>query len=107
MKILQRRGWEKATKAIDARIAQRSGQYTRWVTTLSVFFYDQMALYNVTMYYTTATRTLSSANVEKHLNDCGLSPEFSTHYRMGALSGGQKVKGDISTSIGFGNYFSY
>jgi len=65
VKILQRRGWEKAAKAIDARIAQRSGQYTR---------------------------TLSSANVEKHLNDCGLSPEFSTHYRMGALSGGQKVK---------------
>ena len=28
-KTLQRRGWEKAAKAIDARIAQRSGQYTR------------------------------------------------------------------------------
>lgn len=65
IKTLQRRGWEKAAKAIDARIAQRSGQYTR---------------------------TLSSANVEKHLNDCGLAPEFSTHYRMSALSGGQKVK---------------
>ena len=65
IKTLQRRGWEKAAKAIDARIAQRSGQYTR---------------------------TLSSANVEKHLNDCGLAPEFGTHYRMSALSGGQKVK---------------
>jgi elongation factor 3 len=40
-------------------------------------------------------RTLSSANVEKHLNDCGLSPEFGTHYRMSALSGGQKVKGQM------------
>jgi len=65
IKTLQRRGWEKAAKAIDARIAQRSGLYIR---------------------------TLSSANVEKHLDDCGLAPEFATHYRMSALSGGQKVK---------------
>jgi len=65
VKILARRGWEKATKAIDARIAQRSGLYIR---------------------------TLSSANVEKHLGDCGLEAEFATHYRMSALSGGQKVK---------------
>jgi elongation factor 3 len=72
IKILQRRGWEKATKAIDARIAQRSGLYIR---------------------------TLSSANVEKHLNDCGLSPEFATHYRMSALSGGQKVKVVMAASM--------
>lgn len=65
LKLLIRRGWEKAAKAIDARIAQRSGLYIR---------------------------TLSSANVEKHLADCGLAPEFATHYRMSALSGGQKVK---------------
>lgn len=65
LKQLVRRGWEKASKAIDARIAQRSGLYVR---------------------------TLSSANVEKHLSDCGLGPEFATHYRMSALSGGQKVK---------------
>ena len=38
------------------------------------------------------TGTLSSANVEQHLKDCGLDPEFATHYRMSALSGGQKVK---------------
>jgi len=65
LKTLVRQGWEKATKAIDARIAQRAGQYVR---------------------------TLSSANVEKHIQDCGLDPEFATHYRMSALSGGQKVK---------------
>lgn len=64
-RTLQRRGWEKACKAIDARIAQRSGLQLR---------------------------ALSSANVEKHLGDCGLAPEFATHYRIGALSGGQKVK---------------
>ncbi len=66
IKILSRRGWEKATKGIDSRIAQRSGLYIR---------------------------TLSAANVEKHLSDCGLEAEFATHYRMSALSGGQKVKG--------------
>jgi len=65
LKTLERRGWGKAAKAIDARIAQRSGLYVR---------------------------TLSSANVEKHLGDCGLEAEFATHYRMSALSGGQKVK---------------
>lgn len=64
-KTLVKRGWEKACKAVDARIAQRSGQYVR---------------------------TLSSANVEGHLGDCGLEAEFATHYRMSALSGGQKVK---------------
>lgn len=72
IKTLTRRGWEKAAKAIDARIAQRSGLYIR---------------------------TLSSANVEKHLGDCGLSAEFATHYRMGALSGGQKVKVVLAASM--------
>jgi len=65
LKTLAKRGWEKAAKAIDARIAQRAGLYVR---------------------------TLSSANVETHLGDCGLDAEFATHYRMSALSGGQKVK---------------
>jgi len=65
LKTLVKRGWEKGAKAIDARIAQRAGMYVR---------------------------TLSSANVEKHLSDCGLEAEFATHYRMSALSGGQKVK---------------
>jgi len=65
LKVLERRGWGKGCKAIDARLAQRSGLYIR---------------------------TLSSANVEQHLSDCGLEAEFATHYRMSALSGGQKVK---------------
>jgi elongation factor 3 len=72
VKLLERRGWGKACKAIDARIAQRSGLYVR---------------------------TLSSANVEKHLQDCGLEPEFATHYRMSALSGGQKVKVVLAASM--------
>jgi len=64
-KTLKKMGWEKAMKATDMKIAQRAGLYVR---------------------------PLSTKNVEKHLSDCGLDREFGTHYRMSALSGGQKVK---------------
>merc|ERR1711997_728931 len=64
-KTLKKMGWDKAMKAVDLKIAQRSGLYVR---------------------------PLSTKNVEKHLEDCGLKAEFGTHYRMSALSGGQKVK---------------
>jgi len=64
-KTLKKMGWEKAMKAVDLKIAQRAGLYVR---------------------------PLSTKNVEKHLEDCGLDKEFGTHYRMAALSGGQKVK---------------
>ncbi len=64
-KTLKKMGWEKAMKAVDLRIAQRAGLYIR---------------------------PLSTKNVEQHLEDCGLAAEFGTHYRMAALSGGQKVK---------------
>lgn len=64
-KKLEKQGWGKAIKAVDARIAQTTGLYVR---------------------------PLSSSNVEKHLADCGLVAEFATHTRMSALSGGQKVK---------------
>jgi len=71
-KVLNDRGWSKAMKAVDLRIAQRSGLLIR---------------------------TLSSSNVEKHLGDCGLTAEFATHYRMSALSGGQKVKVVIAAAM--------
>jgi len=64
-KTLKKMGWEKAMKAVDLKIAQRAGLYVR---------------------------PLSTKNVESHLADCGLAAEFGTHYRMSALSGGQKVK---------------
>jgi len=60
-KTLKKMGWDKAMKAVDLKIAQRSGLYVR---------------------------PLSTKNVEKHLEDCGLKAEFGTHYRMSALSGG-------------------
>ena len=37
-------------------------------------------------------RPLTNENVEKHLNDVGLEPEYASHFRINALSGGQKVK---------------
>merc|ERR1712176_187224 len=64
-KTLKKMGWDKAIKAVDMKIAQRAGLYVR---------------------------PLSTRNVEKHLEDCVLDREFGTHYRMSALSGGQKVK---------------
>merc|ERR1712157_44342 len=71
-KILKKMGWEKAMKAVDLKIAQRSGL---------------------------CVRPLSSKNVEQHLEDCGLEREFGTHYRMSALSGGQKVKVVLAASM--------
>jgi elongation factor 3 len=71
-KILKKMGWEKAMKAVDLKIAQRSGLYVR---------------------------PLSTKNVEKHLEDIGLQAEFGTHYRMSALSGGQKVKVVIAAAM--------
>jgi len=64
-KTLKRMGWDKSMKAVDLKMAQRAGLFIR---------------------------TLSSKNVEQHLEHCGLSREFGTHHRISALSGGQKVK---------------
>jgi elongation factor 3 len=65
LKTLKKIGWEKACKAVDLKLAQLAGLYIR---------------------------PLSAKNVEEHLEGCGLAREFGTHYRMSALSGGQKVK---------------
>merc|ERR1712019_101923 len=37
--------------------------------------------------------------VETHLGDVGLEPEFATHTRIGALSGGQKVKVVLAAAL--------
>merc|ERR1719384_658200 len=71
-KTLKKMGWDKAIKAVDLKIAQRAGLYVR---------------------------PLSTKNVEKHLEDCGLNREFGTHYRLSALSGGQKVKVVLAAAI--------
>ena len=58
-------GFEKALKHCDERIAAKATQLVR---------------------------PLTQKFVENHLNDVGLEAEFATHTRIGALSGGQKVK---------------
>lgn len=64
-KTLKKMGWEKAMKGVDLKLAQTAGMMVK---------------------------PLSTKNVEEHLEGCGLAREFGTHYRMSALSGGQKVK---------------
>jgi len=71
-KVLKKMGWEKAMKAVDLKLAQLAGMFVK---------------------------PLSTKNVESHLNGCGLAPEFGTHYRMSALSGGQKVKVVIGAAM--------
>eukprot|EP00730_Choanoeca_flexa_P006337 TRINITY_DN12137_c0_g4_i2.p1 TRINITY_DN12137_c0_g4~~TRINITY_DN12137_c0_g4_i2.p1 ORF type:complete len:1001 (+),score=382.81 TRINITY_DN12137_c0_g4_i2:132-3134(+) len=63
--MLEEWGWNKQLKAIDAKVEAREGMFRR---------------------------ALTQDAVEKHLQDVGLEPEYATHTRMGALSGGQKVK---------------
>lgn len=65
-------GFEKHCMSTDQKIAMKSGMYIRPLTT---------------------------NNVEKHLEDVGLDREFGTHYRMNALSGGQKVKVVIGAAM--------
>ncbi|CAB9524963.1 [NU+] prion formation protein 1 [Seminavis robusta] len=64
-KTLKKMGWDKAMKAVDLKLAQLQGVFLK---------------------------PLSTKNVEEHLEHCGLAREFGTHYRISALSGGQKVK---------------
>merc|ERR1712070_398784 len=57
--------YEKVIRMIDAKIAARESMFAR---------------------------PLTQQNVEQHLADTGLEPEYGTHFRINSLSGGQKVK---------------
>lgn len=62
---LEKLGFAKHMKVVDAKVEAREGMYSR---------------------------PLTQDQVELHLEDVGLDREFGTHNRMSALSGGQKVK---------------
>ncbi|KAI0243548.1 translational elongation factor EF-1 alpha [Massospora cicadina] len=62
---LEQWGFSKIVQAFDDKEAARAGLYAR---------------------------PLTSANIQKHLEDVGLEAEFATHSRIRGLSGGQKVK---------------
>jgi len=70
--LLCKNGFEKVLNKLDERIALRA---------------------------TTFARPLTKENVQKHLSDVGLEAEFSTHMRIGALSGGQKVKVVLASAL--------
>jgi len=65
-------GFQKLMRAVDERISSMASQYAR---------------------------PLTAAFVETHLKDVGLEPEFSTHTRIRALSGGQKVKVVLAAAL--------
>eukprot|EP00178_Gracilaria_changii_P014138 TRINITY_DN40129_c0_g1_i1.p1 TRINITY_DN40129_c0_g1~~TRINITY_DN40129_c0_g1_i1.p1 ORF type:complete len:1070 (-),score=243.43 TRINITY_DN40129_c0_g1_i1:3828-7037(-) len=69
---LEKLGWGKAIKTVDEKVASRASAHTM---------------------------PLTSSNVEKHLENCGLDREFGTHCRLGALSGGQKVKVALAAAL--------
>lgn len=64
--------YEKAIRIIDAKILARESMLAR---------------------------PLTSENVEKHLGNVGLEAEYATHFRIGALSDGQKVKVVLGASM--------
>merc|ERR1712127_605793 len=70
--LMIKNGWEKVLKVLDEKIALRATQFAR---------------------------PLTKENVQTHLADVGLAPEFSTHMRIGALSGGQKVKVVLASAL--------
>jgi len=70
--ILIKAGFEKPIKTLDEKLALRATQFQR---------------------------PLTKENVQKHLADVGLAAEFSTHMRIGALSGGQKVKVVLAAAL--------
>eukprot|EP00808_Paulinella_micropora_P004834 g38074.t1 len=71
-KILEKHGWEKVLKEVDQRIATREAMFATPLTT---------------------------QNVQKHCEEVGLEPEFSTHVPLNSLSGGQKVKAVLAASL--------
>lgn len=69
---LESLGWGKAIKSVDEKVASRASAHTM---------------------------PLTASNVERHLENVGLNREFGTHCRLGALSGGQKVKVALAASL--------
>lgn len=69
---LESMGWGKGLKAVDEKVASRASSFAM---------------------------PLTASNVERHLENIGLDREFGTHCRLGALSGGQKVKVALAAAM--------
>ena len=95
----QRKNIEGRKKEYEVKWQNKSYEYNSWIS------YPELIKYNkiydkviriidqkISNKENMASRPLTNENVEKHLCDTGLEAEYATHYRIGALSGGQKVK---------------
>jgi len=83
---------------------QGSSDFTTWVpkSKLEAHGFSKLLKHvddKIAALATQLQRPLTQKFVEQHLNDVGLAPEFATHTRMGALSGGQKVKVVLAASM--------
>ena len=67
----------------EAELVKWSGIYTKVVRMINVKIEAQESVLR---------QPLTESNVERHLKETGLEAEYATHFRIGALSGGQKVK---------------
>jgi len=65
-------GWDKNCKRIDESEAAKAGMFIK---------------------------PLTQRAVEQHIADVGLAPEYGTHFRLNALSGGQKVKVVLASAL--------
>jgi elongation factor 3 len=69
---LTAQGWDKNCKRIDESEAAKAGMFIK---------------------------PLTQRAVEQHIADVGLAPEYGTHFRLNALSGGQKVKVVLASAL--------
>jgi elongation factor 3 len=97
----QRRNIEGRKKEYEYEVkwADKSFEHNSWISANELIKYNKiydkvirMIDQKIANKDNLASRPLTNENVEKHLGDIGLEAEYATHYRIGALSGGQKVK---------------
>ena len=97
----QRREMEGRKKEYEYEVkwADKPFDSNSWLTSVELIKYNKiyekvirMIDQRISNKLNMASRPLTQENVEKHLGDTGLEAEYASHYRIGALSGGQKVK---------------
>ena len=81
----------------EAMYEEKSGRENEWLTRtqLKDMGYEKMVNQKdemIAMESMLGQRKLTTGEIQKHFDGFGLEPQFAQHTRMGALSGGQKVK---------------
>ena len=101
--LLQKVEWKVSGKSVEIEWAGESG-FKSWVlrSKLVTAGFEKVLKHcdeRIAAKATQLVRPLTQKFVEGHLDDVGLEAEFATHTRMGALSGGQKVKVVLAASM--------